>query len=119
MVRLKRAYEAVTRADGIRVLVERLWPRGLRKDEAHLDVWRKDIAPSDELRKRFGHDPRRYREFRVRYRRELRRAEAQRLLDVLARRAASTTVTLVFAAHDRTHNSAVVLAEELERHASR
>jgi uncharacterized protein YeaO (DUF488 family) len=115
MVRLKRAYEPSSRADGYRVLVERLWPRGLKKQDAHFDAWLKDVAPSDALRKWFGHDPSRFGEFRERYRKELRAEPAQDALDARARRADKATVTLVYAAHDETHNSAVVLAKELER----
>lgn len=113
MLRLKRAYEAPARNDGHRVLVDRLWPRGLRKDEAEIDAWPKDLAPSDALRKWFGHDPERFAEFRERYRRELEQPEARELLDELARRAARGTVTLVYAAHDEEHNNAVVIAEAL------
>ena len=115
MVRLKRAYEPAARSDGHRVLVERLWPRGLRKDEAHFDAWLKEIAPSDALRKWFGHDPARFVEFRKRYLRELRAAGAREVLDDLVHRARRETVTLVYSAHDEEHNNAVVLAGELER----
>lgn len=117
MIRLKRAYEPVAREDGYRVLVERLWPRGLRKDDAHLDDWLKDLAPSDALRRWFGHDPDRFAAFRARYMRELRDRAAEELLDALAHRAERETVTLVYAAHDQEHNNAVVLANELERRA--
>ena len=119
MVRIKRAYEPAKPADGHRVLVDRLWPRGVSKERAHLDEWLKDIAPSDALRKWFGHDPRRWAEFRERYLRELDAPAAQALLDGLARRARSRTVTLVYAAHDEQHNDAVVLADELARKAAR
>lgn len=115
MIKLKRAYEPVRNDDGYRVLVERLWPRGLRKDEAHFDAWLKTIAPSDALRKWFGHDPARFTDFRERYRRELRSADAQELLGELAQRAARETVTLIYSAHDQEHNNAVVLADELGR----
>jgi uncharacterized protein YeaO (DUF488 family) len=115
MVRLKRAYIPYAPDDGYRVLVERLWPRGLRKDEAHLDGWLKEIAPSDALRKWFGHDPAQFREFRDHYRRELRNANAQRLLDELTRKAARETVTLIYSAHDEEHNNAVVLKTMIER----
>jgi uncharacterized protein YeaO (DUF488 family) len=115
MIRLKRAYEQPSTSDGLRVLVERLWPRGLRKTDAHLDAWMKDIAPSDELRRWFGHDPNRFREFRERYKRELRAGTARTAFDELARLAARRTVTLVYAAHDETHNNAVVLAREIDR----
>jgi uncharacterized protein YeaO (DUF488 family) len=114
VIRLKRAYDPRATSDGYRVLVDRLWPRGLRKEDAHLDAWLKDIAPSDALRKWFGHDPKRYREFEERYRSELETAAARALLDELAKRAARGTVTLVYSAHDEEHNNARVLATELE-----
>ncbi len=115
MIRMKRAYESPTARDGYRVLVDRLWPRGLRKADAHIDAWLKDVAPSDELRRWFGHDPNRFGEFRERYRRELRAAPAHAALGELARRARRGTVTLVYSAHDEVHNNAVVLARELAR----
>jgi uncharacterized protein YeaO (DUF488 family) len=115
MVRLKRAYEPAAASDGYRVLVERLWPRGLRKEDARFDEWLKDVAPSDGLRKWFGHDPHRFERFGERYKRELRTETAQMLLDALARRAARKTVTLVYSSHDEEHNNAVLLAQELER----
>jgi uncharacterized protein YeaO (DUF488 family) len=115
MLRLKRAYEPVGPDDGRRVLVERLWPRGLRKDQAHFDEWLKDIAPSDALRKWFHHDPGRWAEFEQRYARELESDVASTVLAELARRASTETVTLVYAAHDEEHNSAVVLQRVLER----
>ena len=115
MIRIKRAYEPAEPADGYRVLIDRLWPRGLRKDAAHLDAWLKEIAPSDELRRWFGHEPSKFPEFRERYQRELRGEAGRAALAELARRAARDTVTLVYAAHDETHNNAVVLARELER----
>ena len=113
MIKLKRAYEPVADDDGYRVLVERLWPRGLRKDDAHFDAWLKDVAPSDALRKWFGHDPDRFTEFRERYKRELRNSSAQDALDELTRRAARQRVTLVYSAHDEEHNNAIILADEL------
>jgi uncharacterized protein YeaO (DUF488 family) len=119
MVRIKRAYEPARPADGHRVLIDRLWPRGLRKDKAHLDEWLKEIAPSDALRKWFGHDPRRWEGFRERYLRELETPAAQGLLEGLARRAGHGTVTLIYSAHDELHNDAVVLAEELARQMAR
>ena len=119
MIRLKRAYEPAAASDGYRVLVDRLWPRGLRKADAHLDEWRKDVAPSDELRRWFGHEPSRFREFRERYQRELRSETARAALTELARRAARHTVTLVYSAHDERHNNAVVLARELEHRRAR
>jgi uncharacterized protein YeaO (DUF488 family) len=110
-VRLKRAYEAASAEDGHRVLVDRLWPRGVSRKRAQLDQWEKDLAPSSKLRKWFGHEPGRFAEFRRRYIEEL-RANAQRLRE-LRRRARLGTVTLVYSAHDSEHNDAVVLAEVL------
>ncbi len=106
-VRLKRAYEAAESSDGLRVLVDRLWPRGVTKDAAAVDLWLKDLAPSTELRKWFGHDPARWPEFQHRYGEEVRtHAEAFEQLRDLARK---QRVTLVFAAKDEDHNDAVVL----------
>ncbi|HTL32009.1 MAG TPA: DUF488 family protein [Kofleriaceae bacterium] len=119
MIRVKRAYEPVEAKDGYRVLVERLWPRGLRKADAHIEKWLKDVAPSNELRKWFGHEPSRFSEFRERYRHELRSEPARTALAQVANRAARGTVTLVYSAHDKEHNNAVVLARLLERRAAR
>ncbi len=106
-VRLKRAYEPPASDDGTRILIDRLWPRGIRKAAAAIDEWMKEIAPSTELRKWFGHDPERWPEFRRRYRSEIQQHEAQlRRLRELAR---NGPVTLVYAAHDAAHNDAVVL----------
>ncbi|HZZ62791.1 MAG TPA: DUF488 family protein [Roseiarcus sp.] len=110
-LRLKRAYEPPAPEDGVRILVDRLWPRGLSKEKAAVDHWMKDIAPSAELRKRFGHDPERWSEFRRRYREELRRHGA--LLDQIGDLAADSAITLVYSAHDEEHNDAVVLREAL------
>jgi uncharacterized protein YeaO (DUF488 family) len=114
MVQLKRAYEAASARDGYRVLVERLWPRGVRKNDLRLDEWLKDVAPSAELRRWFGHDPARFSEFAARYRRELRRSPAAETVAGLVRRASEGTVTLVYGARDETHNGAVVLRREIE-----
>ncbi|HEU5404727.1 MAG TPA: DUF488 family protein [Gaiellaceae bacterium] len=110
-VRTKRAYEQAEPGDGYRVLVERLWPRGVTKERAHLDEWAKEIAPSPELRRWFGHDPARFEEFRRRYRDEL--APRQEELDALRRRARNGTLTLVYGARDTEHNGALVLEELL------
>lgn len=108
VLRVKRAYEPPTRSDGYRVLVDRLWPRGLSKERAAIDEWMKDVAPSAQLRRWFGHDPEKWPEFQRRYRQELRtRAD---LIRRIARRASRGTVTLVYAARDEAHNDAVVLA---------
>lgn len=106
-IRLKRAYQPAARGDGRRILVDRLWPRGIRKVEAVIDHWAKTIAPSDTLRTWFGHDPGRWQEFRRRYAAELRgHPDELAGLRALARRG---PITLVFAAHDEAHNNAVVL----------
>jgi uncharacterized protein YeaO (DUF488 family) len=114
MVRTKRAYEPAKRADGHRILVDRLWPRGVSKQAAHLDRWAKELAPSPELRTWFGHEPERFPAFAVRYRQELAREPARSALEDLVRRASRGTVTLVYGARDERHNGAVVLKEELE-----
>ena len=116
-VRLKRAYEPAEPADGYRVLVDRLWPRGVAKDAARLDEWARELAPSDELRRWFGHDPAKFAEFRRRYRAEL--AAREEKLRELRRRARRGTVTLVYAARDPEHNDAVVLAELLRERSAR
>jgi uncharacterized protein YeaO (DUF488 family) len=112
-VRLKRAYDPPSSADGYRVLIDRLWPRGVSRERARLDAWEKELAPSTQLREWFGHQPGRFDEFRRRYVDELR---GQRLaLTALRRRARDGTVTLVYGASDEEHNDAVVLAEVLRR----
>lgn len=112
MIRLKRAYEAPTKQDGLRILVERLWPRGVSKEKAAVGLWLKDLAPSTELRKWFNHDPEKWDEFRKRYRAELEKVGD--LLVLLKLRTTEGPVTFVFAAHDEQHNSAVVLKEFVE-----
>ncbi len=111
-VRVKRVYDKPAKTDGRRVLVDRVWPRGLTKGEAELDEWLKEIAPSTRLRKWFGHDPARWNEFKRRYSAEL---EAQREeVEQLAQKAKKRKVTLLFAAKDVEHNNAVALKEFLE-----
>ena len=112
-VRLKRAYEPAKPADGYRVLIDRLWPRGLSRRRAKLDDWDKTLAPSTSLRRWFGHEPNRFDDFRRRYIEEL-RGERPRLA-ALRRHAREGTLTLVYSAHDVDHNDAVVLAEVLRR----
>jgi uncharacterized protein YeaO (DUF488 family) len=112
-IRLKRAYEPAGSSDGYRVLIDRLWPRGVSRERAKLDEWERDLPPSTELREWFGHDPGRFEEFRRRYIEEL-RSHRPRLTE-LRRRARSGTLTLVFSARDTEHNDAVVLAEVLRR----
>ena len=111
-VSLKRAYESPSPEDGYRVLVDRLWPRGVSKEEASLDDWLREIAPSDDLRTWFDHDPERWEEFRKRYRSEL--DEHREALHFLARLAADGKLTLVYGAKDREHNNAVVVKEYIE-----
>jgi uncharacterized protein YeaO (DUF488 family) len=110
-VKLKRAYDHPTQEDGVRILIDRLWPRGVTKARAAIDRWAKDIAPSTALRKWFGHDPARWQEFRSRYAAEVRgHPEELRKLRALARRG---RLTLVYSAHDEIHNDAVVLRDFL------
>ena len=112
MIRLKRAYEAPSRSDGYRVLVERLWPRGLKKIEAKIDLWLKDVAPSTELRRWFGHDPKKWDEFRQRYRKELKQKDEA--INLLMSKAKAGTITLIYAARDEDHNGALVLQQFLQ-----
>lgn len=109
---IRRAYDEPTHNDGYRVLVDRVWPRGVSKEDAQLDEWCKQIAPSTELRKWFGHDPERWDEFRSRYRGEL--EDRDDLVDALVERTTDGRVTLVFGAKDTDHNQAVVLAELID-----
>lgn len=110
-LRMKRAYQPANASDGTRVLVDRLWPRGVSKIDASLDEWMKEVAPSAELRKWFGHDPERWQEFARRYRAEL--SENGVLLKKLRALARKGRVTLVYSAHDEIHNDAVVLRNVL------
>ena len=111
-IRLKRAYEKPTPDDGLRVLVERLWPRGLSKERAAVDVWMKEVAPSPELRRWYHHDTARWGEFQERYRAELR--QKGDVVEELRRECRGKTVTFVYAARDEEHNSALVLRDYLE-----
>jgi len=112
MIRLKRAYEKPSRDDGQRILVERLWPRGLSKERAAVDVWLKEIAPSPELRKWFGHDPEKWGQFQKRYWKELQ--EKQDDIKLLQEKGQHGTVTLVYAARDEEHNGALALKRFLD-----
>jgi len=113
MVRIARIYEAAGKDDGWRVLVDRLWPRGVKKEKARVDEWMKQVAPSDELRKWFGHKAERWKEFERRYRAEL--AKKKELIQILAAMENKHgTVTLLFGAKDREHNQAVVLCQVLK-----
>lgn len=111
MIRIKRVYEPPEPSDGIRVLVDRLWPRGLAKEKARIDQWQKDLAPSDALRRWFGHDPGKWNEFKRRYRQELGRKTEE--LRELAGQARHGIVSLLYAARDEAHNNAVVLKQVL------
>ncbi len=111
--KVKRVYDEPSSHDGRRVLVDRLWPRGMSKDKAHVDEWVRDLAPSDELRHWFGHDPAKWGQFKKRYFSELRRHEDE--LKALRREGRGRTVTLLFAARDDEHNNAVALREFLAR----
>jgi uncharacterized protein YeaO (DUF488 family) len=108
VLQLKRVYEPAARTDGHRILVDRLWPRGLTKEKAAVDEWMKEIAPSTELRRWFAHDPDKWPEFQKRYKQEL-RGHAD-LIREIARQASRGRVTLVYGARDEAHNEAVVLA---------
>lgn len=112
-ISLKRVYDEPAASDGKRVLVDRLWPRGLSKERAHVDAWLKEVAPSNELRKWFAHDPAKFEEFRRRYAEELESAEGQAALEELRTFSKQGTLTLLFAAHDTEHNNAVVLHDLL------
>ena len=112
MLKLKRVYDPYAKADGMRVLVDRLWPRGMKKEEAGVDLWLKEIAPSDALRKWFSHDPDKWQEFKKRYRKEL--EDRQDMIEDLRKEAQKGTVTLLFAAKDSERNNAVALKEVIE-----
>jgi uncharacterized protein YeaO (DUF488 family) len=115
-IRLKRAYEEPASGDGLRVLVERLWPRGLSKERAAVNLWMKDIAPSPELRRWYNHDPAKWNEFQKRYQAELQKNEE--LVEQLREQCRGKTVTFVYAARDEQHNSALLLKNYLERRKS-
>jgi uncharacterized protein YeaO (DUF488 family) len=115
-VLLKRAYEASAITDGFRVLVDRLWPRGIKKADLRLDAWVKDIAPSTALRKWFGHDPKRWPEFRRRYKAELKDPKLRKMIaDTVKAAEKQSAITLVYAARDTEHNEAVVLQDIFKR----
>ncbi|WP_119078715.1 DUF488 domain-containing protein [Chitinophaga alhagiae] len=111
MIHIKRIYEAYAPADGYRILVDRLWPRGIKKENAHIDLWAKEVAPSDELRKWFHHEVPNWKEFEKRYKAELKESDA--LATLLPDIKKHKTVTLLYGAKDEEHNQAVVLKELL------
>ncbi len=113
MIRTKRIYDPPGSQDGYRILIDRLWPRGISKDKARIDEWRKELAPSDRLRKWFNHEPEKWDEFRRRYHEEL-RPKIKEVRD-LAQKPSPKTITLLYGARDEEHNNAVALKEFLER----
>jgi len=115
MIKLKRAYDLAQKKDGYRVLIDRLWPRGIKKSALIIDAWMKELAPSTKLRKSFGHDPNKWSAFRREYLSELRSAFAQEKLDRLAKLGKKRTITLVYSAKDEEHNDAIVLKATLDR----
>lgn len=114
MIKVKRAYEKPKKSDGVRILVDRLWPRGVSKEEADLDLWLKDVAPSDNLRKWFHHDPQKWGEFQKKYKQELKDKEDY-LKKIKEIEKDGKTVTLVFAAKDQEHANAIVLSNILQK----
>lgn len=115
MLKIKRVYEKPSKDDGWRVLVDRLWPRGMKKESAHIDVWMKEVAPSDALRRWFGHDPAKWSEFKKRYRAELAQKQGQ-VTELQNMAAEHRTLTLLYGAKDEAHNQAVVLLDLLKAH---
>ena len=111
-IQLKRVYQAPSKSDGTRILVDRLWPRGLSKEKARVDLWLKEVAPSTELRKWFGHDPGKWPEFKARYKAELKQNTSQ--LALLKRAVVRGPATLLYGAKDTEHNEAVVLQQLLD-----
>ena len=112
-IKLKRVYEESDRDDGTRILVDRLWPRGLTKQKANVDIWLKEVAPSTELRKWFHHDPDKWKEFKKKYVKELKGKEEQ--INILKKELKAGTVTLLYGAKDEEHNEALVLMEVLDK----
>jgi len=114
MIKIKRVYDPIADTDGYRVFVDRMWARGLKKDTAHIDLWEKDIAPTHELRKWFGHDPEKFEEFARRYTAELLANPAfAPFKAAISQKAEQGDVTLLYSAHDQAHNNAVVLLQAL------
>ncbi|RFS24773.1 DUF488 domain-containing protein [Chitinophaga silvatica] len=113
MLQIKRIYEPYDSKDGFRILVDRLWPRGISKEEAHIDEWEKEIAPSNELREWFNHDPAKFAEFKTKYKHELQ--DKKELLTAIRKKAQHQKVTLLYGAKDTEHNQAQVLLELIEK----
>lgn len=114
MIKVKRAYEEAEKKDGYRVLVDRLWPRGLKKEELEFDEWAKELSPSKELRQFFSHDKEKWKEFSSRFKKELKVKEAKEKIYNLAKRAKKKNVTLIYSAKDEEHNNAILLREIIE-----
>ena len=112
MLRIKRIYDPVSPDDGKRILIDRLWPRGVKKEDAKIDEWLRDIAPSDELRKWFAHDPKKWKEFKERYKKELK--DKDEILARLKKEMRQGDVTLLYSARDEEHNNAIALKEMLK-----
>ena len=115
MIKIKRAYEPPEKKDGHRVLIDRMWPRGIKKEELEFDEWEKELAPSKELREYFGHEVSKWKTFQSRYKKELRSPEAKEKLAALAKKGFKKNLTLVYGAKDEEHNNAVVLKEVIEK----
>ena len=114
MIRMKRVYDQASKEDGFRILVDRLWPRGMSKDKVKVDLWLKEVAPSDDLRKWFSHDPKKWQEFKKRYEKELK--DKQELLRKMKQAEKEKgTVTILYSAKDEEHNQAVALAAFLQK----
>lgn len=109
MLTTKRVYETPKRSDGVRILVDRLWPRGLKKEDAQIDLWLKDIAPSSDLRKWFNHDPKKWPEFKKRYAKELKGEAEQEAIATIKKEAKKKTVTLLYGSKEEEHNNAIAL----------
>ena len=115
MIAIKRAYEAVSKNDGFRVLIDRLWPRGIKKEKLALDAWFKELAPSTALRKEFGHALAHWETFQTKYKKELQSESAQQKIEFIKQLAQTQRVTLIYGAREKTHNNATVLKEIIEK----
>lgn len=114
MIKIKRVYEKNDKTDGLRILVDRLWPRGLSKQKAHIDLWLKDIAPSDKLRKLFSHDPSKWLNFKTKYKKEL-DTNKELLYNIKHMETENKIITLLYSAQDQNHNNAIVLCKVLQK----
>lgn len=112
---IRRVYDPPQENEGLRILVDRLWPRGIRKEDLHYDLWEKDIAPTPALRKWFSHDPGRWKEFHEKYRQELDTPEVQHRLQAILKEAGKRKITLLYGARDAEHNHALILADAFKK----